>query len=143
MLKHDDSAYLYHPKISAKVFLPFYNIYVPAGMPSPAEPYEDLCLDLNDYLGIHQSDTFIIRVQDTSMQAFGVQKDDLIVVNRNVTHRHGAIVLIEYLGQLTLYKLETKNRMLCFKSWKSLEITPKAGTDCIVLGVVTHVIHKL
>jgi SOS-response transcriptional repressor LexA len=55
---------LYRPLLPLSALeLPFYDLLVPAGFPSPAQDYVEKTLDLNEHLIAHPSATYFVRVQ--------------------------------------------------------------------------------
>ncbi len=65
---------------------------IPAGFPSPAEPYIADYLDFNEYLIANPSATFAARSGGYSMLDAGISKDDIMIIDRSKTPKHGDIV---------------------------------------------------
>lgn len=92
--------------------LPLFNAAVPAGFPSPADDFLDCELDLNEYLIAHPAATFLARAEGDSLQGIGIFDQDILVVDRSVERRHGAVVIAAIDGELTCKILDTRERLL-------------------------------
>ena len=122
-----------------------YSTRVAAGMPSPAEYYEEEKLDLNDHLLQNPAHTFFVRVTGESMIGAGIHAGDLLIVDRSLSPSNGRIVIAVVNGELTVKKL--------FKEKSSLYLMPENPSypcieinedmDFMIWGVVTSVIHPL
>ncbi len=133
---------LQHPPSSA---LPLFAHRVPAGFPSPADDYVEARLDLNQHLVEHPAATFFVRVQGESMLGAGIQDGDLLVVDRAIDPADGKVVIAAVNGELTVKRLSLKDGEVWLQPenprYPPLQITE--GLDCVIWGVVTHVIHKV
>lgn len=124
---------------------PLFASRVPAGFPSPAEDYVDQRLDLNDHLVHHPAATFFVRVQGDSMEGAAIHNGDLLVVDRALEPVHGRIVIAAVNGELTVKRLLFRDD----GAWLHPEnpaYTPmkiSEGLDCVIWGVVRHVIHSV
>lgn len=124
--------------------LPLYSAHVSAGFPSPAEDYIDRKLDLNEHLVRNPAATFFVRVSGDSMRDAGIHSGDILVVDRSVEPRDGAIVIAALDGELTVKRLRVRNGGLQLvpdnPDYPPIAISPEA--DLTVWGVVTFIIHK-
>ncbi|EPR44311.1 Peptidase S24/S26A/S26B, conserved region [Desulfovibrio sp. X2] len=124
--------------------LPLYLAQVPAGFPSPAEDYIDRRLDLNEHLVKNPAATFFVRVSGDSMRDAGITSGDILVVDRSLEPRDGAVVVAALDGELTVKRLRTRRGRLYLMpdnpDYAPVEIDPEASFT--VWGVVTFVIHK-
>lgn len=95
-----------HPiqALTAQV-IPLYSDRISAGFPSPASDYEEERIDLNEALIRHPGSTFLVRASGDSMIGAGIFDQDLLVVDRSLTARHGAIVIAIVYGELTVKRL--------------------------------------
>ena len=85
---------LYQPVLPLSALpLPFYDLLVPAGFPSPAQDYVEKTLDLNEQLIAHPAATYFVRVQGDSMIGAGIEDGDLLIVDRALEPKHGDIVV--------------------------------------------------
>jgi DNA polymerase V len=123
--------------------LPLYSSRVPAGFPSPADDYLEGTLDLNEYLVKHPSSTFFARASGLSMVNAGIMDEALLVVDRSLDPQHEDIVIAIVNGELTCKILDLKASLLraANPSYPPIPLTEEL--DCIIQGVVTHVVNKL
>lgn len=123
---------------------PLFASRVPAGFPSPAEDYVDQRLDLNDHLIDHPAATFFVRVRGDSMEGAAIHDGDLLVVDRAVEPTHGRIVIAALNGELTVKRLMLKADGPWLHPENPAYAPQKISEelDCVIWGVVRHVIHE-
>ncbi len=114
-----------------------------SGFPSPAEDYVGRTLDLNERLVKRPAATFFMTVTGDSMEGFGIQDGDTLVVDRSIDARPGHIVVALVDGEVIVKRYETigKRPYLCSGNSHYAPI-PVADLDCQVWGVVRSVIHE-
>ncbi len=125
--------------------LPYYEVGVPAGFPSPAEDYIERPLDLHELLIEHPAATFFVRVEGDSMKDAGLHSGDVLVVDRALTAHHGKIVVALLNGEFTVkrLKIEGGKIFLAPENSRYPVIEVSEGSDFQVWGVVTYAIHRL
>lgn len=133
-------------RTSAKVPLAVEKI--PAGFPSPAEPYVADYLDFNEYLITNPSATFAARSGGYSMLDAGIGKDDILIIDRSKTPKHGDIVMADLGNEFTikrLYKVPGRKPELHSEnaSGEYPDFVPTDGDTWSVVGVVTFVIKDV
>ena len=133
-------------RTSAKVPLAIEKI--PAGFPSPAEPYVADYLDFNEYLITNPSATFAARSGGYSMLDAGIGKDDIMIIDRSKTPKHGDIVMADLGNEFTikrLYKVPGRKPELHSEnaSGEYPDFVPTDGDTWSVVGVVTFVIKDV
>lgn len=132
------------PERGGELALPLYLAQVAAGFPSPAEDYIDKKLDLNEHLIRNPAATFFVRAAGDSMRDAGISAGDILVVDRSLEPRDGAIVIAALDGELTVKRLRKKGEGLFLvpdnPDYPAIAVGPDA--DLTVWGVVTYVIHK-
>lgn len=125
--------------------VPFFEVGVPAGFPSPADDYVERPLDLHELLVEHPAATFFVRVEGDSMQGVGMYSGDILVVDRALTAHHGKIVVALFNGEFTVKRLKVAGKKIYLTPenprYQAIEIPE--GSDFQVWGVVTYVIHRL
>jgi DNA polymerase V len=125
--------------------LPLYGSKVPAGFPSPADDHIEGMWDLNEHLIKHPAATFFVRATGRSMVEAGIHENDILIVDRSITPQHGKIVIAVIDGQLTVKRLHIKSGALWLMpenpNFKPLQV--KEGSEVIIWGVVTNVIHSV
>ena len=124
--------------------LPYFDVGVAAGFPSPAEDYAEHPLDLHELLIEHPAATFFVRVQGDSMKGAGMQSGDILIVDRSLTAQSGKIVVALIDGEFTVKRLKIEEEKIFLipenPRYPSIEVA--AESDFQVWGVVTYVIHR-
>lgn len=64
-----------------------------AGFPSPAQDWADDAIDIIELLRLDRPASFVFRISGESMIDAGIQDDDLVVVDRDVTAKDGQVVI--------------------------------------------------
>lgn len=117
---------------------------VRAGFPSPAEDYVEAELDLVQHLVRHPSATFYVRAKGDSMHDYGIFDGDILIVDRSLEPRPGAILVAAVDGDLTVKRYELIGQRPCLVAgnphYPPISLN---GHDCHVWGVVTHNVHCL
>jgi component of DNA polymerase V len=121
---------------------------IPAGFPSPAEPYIADYLDFNEYLIANPSATFAARSGGYSMLDAGISKDDIMIIDRSKTPKHGDIVMADLGNEFTikrLYKVPGRKPELHSEnaSGEYPDFVPTDGDTWSVVGIVTFVIKDV
>lgn len=118
------------------------------GFPSPAQDYFHGGLDLNRLLVRDRASTFIMRVRGDAMAADGMSDGDEIVVDRSLTPRDGAVVVVVLDGELTLrrwrqreHQGRTEVALVTDDARRLTRVGP--DTDLTVWGVVTRSLHRV
>lgn len=125
--------------------LPIYGGKVAAGCPAPTDDYIEGMMDLTEHLINDPASTFFVRVTGYSMINAGIHPDDILVVDRSLTPRHGKIVIAAVEGELTvkrLYQKDEKVRLMPENDeFAPIEISAEQALH--IWGVVTNVIHTV
>ena len=121
---------------------------IPAGFPSPAEPYIADYLDFNEYLISNPSATFAARSGGYSMLDAGISKDDIMIIDRSKTPKHGDIVMADIGNEFTikrLYKVFGQKPELHSEnsSGEYPDFVPTNEDTWSIVGVVTFVIKDV
>ena len=127
------------------------NLKVPVALekvPSPAEPYVADYLDFNEYLIANPSATFAARSGGYSMLDAGISKDDIMIIDRSKTPKHGDIVMADLGNEFTikrLYKVPGRKPELHSEnaSGEYPDFIPDDSDTWTVVGVVTFVIKDV
>lgn len=67
--------------------------FIKAGFPSPAEEETVDLMSLDEYLISNPQATYLLKVEGDSMIDAGIHPGDLVLIQRNLTPRHGDIVV--------------------------------------------------
>lgn len=142
-------ALVVHPNPS-KLDLPIATEKIPAGFASPAEGYIEDYLDFNEYLVRNPSSTIIARCGGYSMLDAGIDKDDLLVIDRAITPSHRDIVMADLGSQYTIKRLHILDDgcvELHSENSRGDERYPNYtfsdGDELAIVGVVMHVIKDV
>lgn len=125
--------------------LPLFASKISAGFPSPADDYVEGAIDLNRHLIKHPTATFFVRVAGDSMIDAGIHPDDILIVDRSLNVTHGKIVIAAIDNNLTVKRFYNKNGkiLLMPENKKYQPIEMKEGSEMVIWGVVTNVIHSV
>lgn len=122
-----------------KLSLPFGEVRLSAGFPSPAADYEDRRLDINDYLVSNPASTFFFSVEGDSMQGAEIFDGDVLVVDKSIRPRDGHIVVAFVDGERLVKRLCCRGGRVALlaenPAYPALEI--REGIELVVWGVVT------
>jgi DNA polymerase V len=125
--------------------VPLFSAGVRAGLPTAADDHVAARIDLHNHLAPNASETFLVRVQGDSMRDAGMQDGDVLVVDRSLPAKEGAIVIAALDGELTVKRLRRKGQAI--ELWPENEAYPvirvQPDQECHVMGVVTNVIHPV
>lgn len=66
---------------------------IQAGLPSPADEFNEGSFDLKEYLLPRKESTFYVRVTGESMLNVGIYPNDMLIVDRSITPVYGHIVI--------------------------------------------------
>lgn len=91
----------------AQAFATYFDAAVPAGFPSPAADYEEMCLSIDELVGLRAPHTYLVRVAGDSMVGRGIHDGDILVVDRAIEPRPGYVVVAYVLGEMTVKTLGT------------------------------------
>ena len=128
--------------------LPYADMGVQAGFPSPAQDYIDRSLDFNRELIEHPAATFYAKVVGMSMKDAGITEGDILVIDRAVDPEQDDIVIAFIDGEFTVKYIdfsEIKRNRIWLRpandDFKPIRVT--ADSDFRVWGVVVKVIKSL
>lgn len=130
---------------SQPISVPVFLEKVPAGFPSPSESYEDGSISLDEYLIRHPDATIMIRAGGDSMHDAGIDKNDLLIVDRSLAPRHMDIVLADIGHEFTIKRLHLNGSMSLHpenEATKYPVIQPVDGVEWVIVGVVTSMIKQ-
>ncbi len=129
----------------SKQKLSFFMRSLPAGFPWPVEDSAETRLDLEELLIEHPTATFFVRVEGDSMTGAGILPNDILVVDRAIPPKEGAVVVAILDGEFTVKRLKREKNHLYLvaenPSYPPLAITPEH--DFEVWGVVVYAIHSI
>ena len=113
---------------------------VKAGQPD----VPDNGIDLNEQLIKNKAATYFMQVNSDAMAGAGIQKGDVVIVDRLVPAESGKIVIAALNNEMLIRYIEIANKRIrlvpATKNLASVDIDPLA--DFYIWGVVTYVIRK-
>lgn len=119
---------------------PLFSSRVQAGFPSPAEDLVESSLDLNRFVLKNPATTFFVKAEGDSMEGAGIFSGDILVVDRSLEARSGAIVIAVVFDELTVKRLLIKGGKYFLvaenEEYEPLQITEEM--ESTIWGVVTH-----
>lgn len=127
---------------------PIYESKILAGQsrfPSAAQGYELEDLDLNQRYLTNPPATFFFRVAGDSMVNAGIQPGAVVVVDRSIKPKSGAVVVAVVDGEMIVKKLykrgETVKLLSENPAYAPIEFSE--GQELVIWGVVTAAINEL
>lgn len=112
---------------------------------TPMATNADLKLDINEYLIKRPSSTFFMRAADDDLKRFGVNRGDLLVVDRSMKPINKSIVVANLDGELLLKRILVSRNITYLTPWNTpstlFRVTDEY--DFEIWGVVAHTIRKL
>lgn len=124
--------------------LPYADLGIQAGFPSPAQDCITETIDLNREIVRHPSATFYGRVTGESMIEEGIDEGDIIVVDRSLEPTDGDLAVCCLDGEFTLKRIRLKPGAIWLipsnEAFDPILVTPDRQFE--VWGVVTHTIKN-
>jgi len=116
-----------------------YTAKAAAGFPLPGDDSVERALDLNALLIDNPTSTFFVRAEGNSMEGSGIISGDILVVDRSVEVKEGAIVVAALFGELVVKRIRKKGGATYLVSDnEAYEPILVSGTDeCHIWGTVT------
>ena len=118
--------------------LPLLGFRVTCGFPSPAEDYMGEVLDINQRVISNPVATFFATAEGDSMQGFGIEAGDTLVIDKSLEPKHLDIVMVNFDGGFMVKQLRLRGGRLELHSGNPANapiVVPEEGLD--VWGVVT------
>ena len=126
------------------VEIPFADLGISAGFPSPAQDFLDMSIDLNKELIKNPTATFYGRVKGDSMRDLGIADGDLLIIDRSVKPTTGRIAVCFIDGEFTVKTIKIENDYIWLipanENYKPIKVTE--DNDFVVWGIVIHVIKS-
>ena len=124
--------------------LPFVDVGISAGFPSPALDFTQLSIDLNKYLIKNKPSTFCGFVKGHSMKNIGIFDGDILVIDKSIEPVNNKIAICFIDGEFTLkrIKIEAKQCWLLAENedYKPIKVTEE--NDFIIWGIITFSIKS-
>ena len=142
-----DPTFFLLPERPSTLKIPMAIEKIPAGFPSPAEGYACESLDFNQYLVDTPAATFTVKCGGESMFDAGINKSDLLVIDRSLEPKHMDIVMADLGSKYTIKRLhKVPHKKMELRSENSQVHYPNfvcdEYCDFRIIGVVTHLIKS-
>jgi len=112
---------------------------------TPIATDADLKLDIKSYLVKKPASTFFMKAADSDLQRFGINKGDILVVDRSLQPVNKSVVIVNLDGEMLIKKILISKHTTYLTPWNTrstlLKITP--DHDFEIWGVVAYSIHQL
>ncbi len=122
------------------------NQAIPMYRDTHRESRASVKLDLNSLCVRKPTETFFILVGNPNLLAWGIEQDDLLVVEKSQHYYKNDLLVLEQHGQYKFYQFfnETNGEIVLF----SLDVREKnlriqSWDDVSVAGVITNVVHQM
>ena len=113
------------------------------GFGAAADDYMERGIDLNEQLIMNKPATFFFKMNGEAMTGAGMQRGDVLIVDRSIKAANGKIIVAVVDGEMVVRRYsQTMNKLLLLpenEKFKAIEIGEFMGYQC--WGVVTCVIH--
>lgn len=144
MTLQDASLKIFKPENSSNMALPYADMGIQAGFPSPAQDYISETIDLNHELITHPASTFYARVDGDSMIGEGISSGDILIIDRSIEPTDGDLAVCCVDGDFTLKRISLRAGEVWLipanEAFDPILVTPESRFE--VWGVVTYTIKR-
>jgi DNA polymerase V len=134
----------YFPDYSSKLELPFFDVGISAGFPSPADDFIELTIDLNKQFIKNKDTTFFARVKGHSMKNAGIYDGDLLIIDKSLEPQNNKIAICQIDGEFTVKRIKIEDNIVWLiaenEDYKPIKVTPE--NDFMIWGIVIHSIKS-
>lgn len=130
----------YTPVFSTELELPYVDVGISAGFPSPADDFIELTIDLNRELIKHKDSTFFAKVKGNSMKNAGIFDGDLLIIDKSLEPQDGKIAICQIDGDFTVKRIKKENGVVWLiaenEDYKPIKVTEE--NELMIWGIVIH-----
>jgi DNA polymerase V len=130
----------YIPDTSTEVKVPFFDVGISAGFPSPADDFIELSIDLNKELIKHKYTTYFAKVKGYSMKNAGIHDGDLLIIDKSLEPQNNKIAVCQIDGEFTVKRIKIEKNIIWLiaenEDYKPIKVTPE--NNFVIWGIVTH-----
>ncbi|RZJ52936.1 MAG: translesion error-prone DNA polymerase V autoproteolytic subunit [Flavobacterium sp.] len=134
----------YIPDYSSKVELPFFDVGISAGFPSPADDFIELSIDLNREFIKHKDTTYFARVKGYSMKNVGINDGDLLIIDKSLEPQNNRIAVCQIDGDFTVKRIKIEKDIIWLvaenEDYEPIKVTPE--NNFVIWGIVIHSIKS-
>ena len=113
------------------------------GFGAAADDYMERGIDLNEQLIMNKPATFFFKMNGEAMTGAGMQRGDVLIVDRSIKAANGKIIVAVVDGEMVVRRYsQTMNKVLLLpenEKFKAIEVGEFTAYQC--WGVVTCTIH--
>jgi DNA polymerase V len=135
---------IYSTSTATTIDVPIIESGISAGFPSPADDFLDASIDLNKAFIKHPATTFCGRVKGNSMKDLGIHNGDLMIIDKSLEPKNGAVAVCYIDGEFTVKKIKIESDCCWLipanENYSPIKVTP--DNEFIIWGIVTHVIKS-
>ena len=130
----------YAPDYSTELDLPYVDVGISAGFPSPADDFIELTIDLNKHLIKHKDSTFFAKVKGHSMKDAGIFDGDLLVIDKSLAPQDGKIAICQIDGEFTVKRIKIEENIVWLVAendeYKPIRVTEE--NELMIWGIVVY-----
>jgi len=115
---------------------------IKAGFPSPAEEEVTDLMSLDEYLISNPQATFLLKVDGDSMLDAGIHPGDLVLIQKNLTPKHGDIVVACVDNEWTLKYFEKNKGKVVLRAANKKYPLIEPKQELVIAGVVIADVRK-
>lgn len=116
--------------------------HIQAGFPSPAEEETVDLMSLDEYLISNPEATFLLKVDGDSMIEAGIHPGDLVLIQKNLTPKHGDIVVACVDNEWTIKYFEKRKGKVLLRAANKKYPVVEPKQELVIAGVVIANIRK-
>ena len=132
------------PSMTTRVELPFYDVGIQAGFPSPADDFIELSIDINKEYIKNRDATFFARVKGHSMKNVGIFDGDLLIIDKSIEPQDNKIAICQVDGDFTVKRIKIDNDTVWLiaenEAYNPIKVT--ADNELMIWGIVVASIKK-
>lgn len=130
----------YIPDYSTELELPFFDVGISAGFPSPADDFIELQIDLNKHLIKHKETTYFAKVKGHSMKNAGIYDGDLLVIDKSIEPQDNKIAICQIDGEFTVKRIKIEKDVVWLiaenEDYAPIKVTPE--NELMIWGIVVY-----
>lgn len=115
---------------------------IQAGFPNPAEEETVDLISLDEYLISNPQSTFLLKVSGDSMIEAGIHAGDLVLIQKDLTPRHGDIVVASVDNEWTLKYFERQKGKVVLRAANKKYPLIAPRQELVIAGVVIANVRK-
>ncbi|MEO8532681.1 MAG: translesion error-prone DNA polymerase V autoproteolytic subunit [Flavobacterium sp.] len=134
----------YIPDDSSEYKIPFFDVGISAGFPSPADDFIELTIDLNKEFIRNKDTTYFARVKGHSMKNVGISDGDLLIIDKSLEPLNNKIAVCQIDGEFTVKRIKIEKDHIWLiaenEDYEPIKVTPE--NNFMIWGIVIHSIKS-